>query len=442
MHIKSIKRAIIVAMAVLCLWVKAEFMSEFSKVDVENIRGRGKELFSMFSKIPPLTGPDVRDTGFVYTHKTNGVFGATNTTFRIEKYHPNDKVDEWTHGLIGIYLYFADGHNEMFDYERDGRLLMYSSNFPQQFNFKTYTFDVVSGALKSYFAITNGVPAYPSLTFENGKAITNKPMSFCVKPLKEDEKRLEKNSRLPDSYRGVLKPTDERVKWFWREYDKFKQQCKASKPRADAILFARFDDYPAYIELEKSETDVLPLIYQARIARLCHPMKLGTTSQVDRLSLMANDMMLEKLWPVITFQHTVKRGKGDFIWAGENLMTWWEGGDKFAAARAEFLLHEMRAAKQECRFMDEKRALVQLADMGMFSFPTLFPELEAGQGDVLVVFKLLSENSRFKPGDTREALLTWWGMNKKRYALPTQASNFKWPLALEKWKHIEQPRSR
>ena len=183
-------------------------------------------------------------------------------------------------------------------------------------------------------------------------------------------------------------------------------------------------------------------MYQARISRYYSPEYNDAMTQSERLTLMADDIMLEKLWTTITFQHTVKRGKGDFIWAGENLITWWEGGDKFAAARAEFLLHEMREARQEGRTTDERRALVQLADMGMFAFPTLFPELEAGREDVLAVFKMLSECSRFKVENSREALLAWWKENRKRYALPTQSPNFKGTLALEKWQRLERPKPR
>ena len=185
------------------------------------------------------------------------------------------------------------------------------------------------------------------------------------------------------------------------------------------------------------------MIYQTLVHAFFFSMEVSPYSvrMTDPL-MMEKHLMLERLWSTITFQHTVKRGKGDFIWVGEKLITWWEGGDRFAAARAEFLMHEMREARQEGRSTDEKRALVQLADMGMFAFPVLFRELEDGQDDVLPVFKLLSESSKFKPGDTREALLAWWKENKTRYALPRQVSNFKGSLALEKWHRLERPKSR
>ena len=90
--------------------------------------------------------------------------------------------------------------------------------------------------------------------------------------------------------------------------------------------------------------------------------------------------------------------------------------------------------------LDERRALVQLADMGMFAFPTLFRELEGGWEDVLAVFGMLSECSRFKVENTRAALLAWWKANKARYALPKQSPNFGGRLALENWKRLEKPR--
>ena len=241
-------------------------------------------------------------------------------------------------------------------------------------------------------------------------------------------------------------PTKEQSERFWQLYGENIRHLSSWK----VMLSSRSDDrwgIPAYCELEKMGPEILPLVYQAWTTRVHDPILYDEDAEGIRIRRplkhidSAKDSLLGRLSSRITRTFTCHLTDVDFTWKEEGFVIRWQGGDEFSSMRTRFLLDEMRAAHRENRPKDEYRAKAHLAIMGIFAFPILFSELENGRDDVLVVFSELEKEPDFNPGNTREALLSWWRENRQRYALPKQSPNFKGTPGLEKWKRLEQPKS-
>ncbi|MCQ2395720.1 MAG: hypothetical protein MJ249_15680 [Kiritimatiellae bacterium] len=113
----------------------------------------------------------------------------------------------------------------------------------------------------------------------------------------------------------------------------------------------------------------------------------------------------------------------------------WEGGAEFEDEQISFLLSEMRLAAKEGRKNDKLVVQQIISCEGIFSFPKLFAELEAGHEDVVDILKLVRWSEKERPKSFRvKALLSWWAENKEKYALPHQSPNFKKTKNIHNWK--------
>ena len=241
-------------------------------------------------------------------------------------------------------------------------------------------------------------------------------------------------------------PTKEQAKRFWQLYG----ECMRHASSCRIALLSYHDplfDTPEYCELERSGTEILPLIYEAWNKWPCVATNTSTTTAAgsDIHAEAVRRLILGRLWVGIT--HQCSKDKIEIPWS-DSFSSWLEGGEEFAEARATFLLDEIRAAIRENRRNDECRARGAMTFMGIFAFPYLFKTLETGQEPELLlsVFSSMMWESKRRVTDgrpeiTREALLSWWRENRQRYALPKQSPNFKGTPGLEKWKRLEQPKS-
>ncbi len=196
----------------------------------------------------------------------------------------------------------------------------------------------------------------------------------------------------------------------------------------------------AYRELELSGTEALELIYkkvrgveEGNSSSEAFTRIRGNLKEYESLSL------LYYLWNAIACQGRFQ--DQDFPWVDETISKVWEGGAGIWNARAEYLLSEWRVACGEGRTNDALRAKGAVASLGLFSFPTLFNELQAGHEDVIELLESVRWRSRWrKELDTdpkafdRRTLLDWWAANKKAYELPRQSPDFKGSADLWKWK--------
>ena len=141
---------------------------------------------------------------------------------------------------------------------------------------------------------------------------------------------------------------------------------------------------------------------------------------------------LVDLWSDITCD-----GCADWIipWNPVGIVYAWEGGAEFEDEQISFLLSEMRLAAKEGRKNDELVAKQIISCEGIFSFPKLFAELEAGREDVVDILKLVRWSAKERPNSFRvKALLDWWAENKEKYALPQQSPDFKKTKNIHNWK--------
>ena len=159
----------------------------------------------------------------------------------------------------------------------------------------------------------------------------------------------------------------------------------------------------------------------------------GNLKEYESLSL------LYYLWDAITFQGRFQNP--DFPWVDETIAKVWEGGAEIENARAEYLLCEWRAAREEVRTNDVCRAKSALVSLGLFAFPTLFNELQSGHDDVVELLEAVRWRSRWRKelntdpkAFDRQTLLDWWAANKKAYELPRQSPDFRGSADLWKWK--------
>lgn len=113
----------------------------------------------------------------------------------------------------------------------------------------------------------------------------------------------------------------------------------------------------------------------------------------------------------------------------------WEGGAEFEDEQISFLLSEMRLAAKEGRKNDKLVVQQIISCEGIFSFPKLFAELEAGREDVVDILKLVRWSEKERPKSFRvKTLLAWWAENKEKYALPRQSPDFKKTKNIHNWK--------
>ena len=234
-------------------------------------------------------------------------------------------------------------------------------------------------------------------------------------------------------------PTKAQEVHFDRLYEECVRYALSPKVLVSSKAFEELNG-DAYRELELSGTEVLELICKkiqdfekgnsrseafARVA--------GNLRDYNRLSL------LYYLWDAITCQGRFQ--DQDFPWVDESITTVWKGGSEIGNARAEYLLNEWRLAREEGRTNDVRRAKGAIASLGLFSFPTLFNELQAGHDDVIKLLESVGWRSRWRKeldadpkAFDRRTLLDWWEENKKAYELPRQALGFKGSADLWKWK--------
>lgn len=195
----------------------------------------------------------------------------------------------------------------------------------------------------------------------------------------------------------------------------------------------------SYGSLQRMGLEALPLIYEASVSNTTEALTITNGQYSGKTLDIARNRLLNRLWSDKTGRFTSRVVDVDVLWAGESIAEVWEGGDAVADRRASFLLGEMRAAKAETRRLDERRARVNLALMGVFSFPTLFGELERGGDDVVDVLRMIEWNGipTKRPEATRSGFMSWWKANKSAFSLPAHVPGRGCAPRLGQWKRME-----
>lgn len=223
------------------------------------------------------------------------------------------------------------------------------------------------------------------------------------------------------------------------EFDRLYGECLrfAASDKALVLSYA----YPelhceAYQELELFGTEILEHIY-----RKVMELEAGNPhyENASPLSQARRSRVLYLLWTAVACQGQARNKL--FPWRDEPIAKEWEGGAEIWNARTEYLLAEWRAACAENRTNDVCRAKGAIASLGLFSFPTLFNELQAGHDDVVDLLEAVGWRSRWRRGVEadpkafdRRTLLDWWAANRTAYELPRQSPGFKGSADLWKWK--------
>lgn len=215
-------------------------------------------------------------------------------------------------------------------------------------------------------------------------------------------------------------PSDEKRASFADLLGASLSEAVSSWKPSDSDSTGLFNSDP-YRSLQRMGLEALPLIYEASVTNTTGSSAMTNGPHSAKVLDIARNRLLKRLWSDKTGRFLSSVVDVDVLWAGESIAEVWEGGDLVAGKRASFLLEEMRAAKKDSRHFDERRAKVNIALMGIFSFPTLFGELEAGNDDVIEVFQIVEWGGipLRSPPMSRDGLISWWKKHKKALSLPS-----------------------
>ncbi len=214
------------------------------------------------------------------------------------------------------------------------------------------------------------------------------------------------------------RPSNEQVEVF----NSLVAECVAFQRKPEVALSSMsylHQKCPAYIELkERCGLESLELIYGVL-------KKSPSRDSIDYTPLIS-------LWGDLTHHRCVN---WIIPWNPVGVVYVWEGGAEFEDEQISFLLSEMRLAAKEGRKNDKLVVQQIISCEGIFSFPKLFAELEAGHEDVVDILKLVRWSAKERPKSFRvKALLAWWAENKEKYALPRQSPDFKKTKNIHNWK--------
>ena len=202
--------------------------------------------------------------------------------------------------------------------------------------------------------------------------------------------------------------------------------AESGEVRFAGNAFTKVTDSTAFQDICKMGTLAIPLLAEKLIAE-------GKDKAQNAATPLTITLFCMHLWTETT---RTSRFSNENPWAGDPIEIIWKGGKQLAQTRVQFLLSEMRRARQDGRNEDFTRAKTALVGQGIFSVEPLFDALESGDKDVVPVLTEFSWIKDECPDADSEQLIAWWSENKERFSLPERENGFEVNPRLEKWKRL------